>query len=144
MNKPSSDLHLRLSHSLDEKLQKIATDQKTSKSEAARRMIIAGMNSTGYSKDEDYIYTVVKQAVEEAFDRPIERLAAINARNAQTSATEFFLLAWLAKELLKSNPQSAALVEQAVNDARELGIRFLKVPKDKNADKYIKNGVNKI
>lgn len=136
-----SDLHIRISGAMDEKLHLLASEWKTCKSDAARRLIWAGLKSQGYVRDEDYMYNLVSEALDKALEKPVERLAAISAKTAQSSGAGIFFMSWLAKEILQGSPSAQNKIEEAFSDAHALGVRFLKLSKDGNASNFLEQGV---
>ena len=110
-------------------------------SEAMRELIDAGLKAKGATADEDQLYDTVKAAVDEVLKPGIERLAAINAKATQLEAASFFMQLYTMSR--DGSPEEQERIQQAMSDARRLGIQYLKV-KDNDIDRFLRAGAQQI
>ena len=92
--------------------------------------------------EEERMRELVMAAAAEALAPGVERLAAISAKATQIGSAAFFLSIWAATKD-GSSEERAAIVEAAAA-ARQLGIQYLKLTKDKDLDVFIRDGAKKI
>lgn len=64
-------------------IKKIAADQRKPKSEVLRQLVDAGLVTTGYKQDEEYLKKQIQDVVAATMKPQVERLAAISAKAAQ-------------------------------------------------------------
>lgn len=81
---------VRCSAESDDTLGRLATQRHTSKSEVLRYLVDRGLVSIGVKADEDYLVSLVRQAIDESLKPQVERLAAISAKAAHISGAAFW------------------------------------------------------
>ena len=132
---------VRCSVELDEILKRLAAQENRSVSEVMRDLIYKGLAASGKDIDEDHLYKVVKQAVEEVTRPSVERLAAISAKTTQISSAAFFMGIYAATRDCNENEQQS--IQDAAESARKLGIQYLKL-KNQDIDAFIREGAKQI
>lgn len=132
---------VRCSVELDEILKRLAAQENRSVSEVIRDLIYKGLAASGKNIDEDHLYKVVKQAIEEVTRPSVERLAAISAKATQISSASFFMGIYAATQTCDESEQQR--IQEAAESARALGIQYLKL-KDRDIDTFIRNGTKQI
>jgi hypothetical protein len=132
---------VRCSRELDETLGRLAAQRHTSKSEVLRDLVDRGLVSIGAKADEDYLASLVRQAVDEALKPQVERLAAITAKATHISGAAFFMSIFAATQ--GRTPAEQRQITEAAGTARELGIQYLKL-KDRDIDAFLKVGAKRM
>lgn len=107
-------------------------------SEVLRSLVADGLVKQGYAQDEDYLYKLVSDAVNESLKPAVERLAAITAKGAQIAGASFFMNVFAATSALPEREREN--IEEAAGRARELGIQYLKLDKGRDIDAFLKRG----
>ena len=123
-------------------LTRIAISEKRSRSEIIRRYIDMGLKGSGYRPDDEHLQQIIKEAVYEILQPQINRLASISAKAANIDAASFFLLTYVGRLMLP--PSDRRLVDEAAENARRLGIEYLKLRKDRSIDEFIRAGVEEL
>lgn len=147
MPKNTTDKHtaayipFRCDHDTYATIRKLAEGQKIPQVEVLRRLVEQGLVAAGYKQDEDYLYNLVQQAVQETVKPHIERLAAIEAKATQIGSAAYFMSIFMLQQLL---PGQAALIEEAAGISRQLGIEYLKLPKERDLDDFLRSGAKKV
>jgi len=129
----------RLDDETDAILTRIAITEHRSKSEIIRRYIDMGIKNSGYRPDDERLAQLIREAVQEIMKPHVERLASISAKAANIDAASFFLQLYVGKLMLP--PSERQQVDEAAEKARQLGIEFLKLRKDRDIDVFIGKGV---
>lgn len=132
---------IRCSKELDETLGRLAAQQHITKSEVLRNLVDKGLTATGAKVEDGEFYQLIQQAVKEAVQPQIERLAAISAKATHISGAAFFMSIFTATQ--GRTPTEQRQIEEAAGTARELGIQYLKL-KDRDIDAFIKEGAKRI
>lgn len=135
-------LSLRVAPEMEESVKKIAYAEGKSKSEVYRELLEKGLVAGGYKTGTEDLTERVRSAVDAVMRPQVERLAAISAKATQISAADFFLLAWLGQQMI--SPGRQADFEEIANNARRLGVQYLKLGKDKDIDAFIAAGRKKM
>lgn len=131
----------RCSHETAEMIEALANQQHRPQSEILRELVHKGLIASGAAVEEDYLYEVVKKAVEEVTRPSVERLAAISAKATQISSAAFFMGIYAATRSCDEAEQQR--IQEAAESARALGIQYLKL-KDRDIDAFIRNGAKQI
>jgi len=132
---------IRCSKELDETLGRLAAQQHITKSEVLRNLVDKGLTATGAKVEDGEFYQLIQQAVKEAVQPQIERLAAISAKATHISGAAFFMSIFAATQ--GRAPAEQRQIEEAAGTARELGIQYLKL-KDRDIDTFLKEGAKRI
>lgn len=132
---------IRMDRQLVERIQNAAAGRKITFSRAVRELLVDGLKYQGYLLDEGRQYEMIQAAVKSTLDPAVERLAAISAKGVQINGAAFFMLLYQLKSTLP--PTSHAAIDDAAEQARMLGIQYLK-QKDQNIDKFLKSGSRKM
>jgi len=132
---------IRCSKELDETLGRLAAQQHITKSEVLRNLVDKGLTATGAKVEDGEFYQLIQQAVKEAVQPQVERLAAISAKATHISGAAFFMSIFAATQ--GRNPAEQRQIEEAAGTARELGIQYLKL-KDRDIDTFLKEGAKRI
>ncbi len=132
---------IRCSKELDETLGRLAAQQHITKSEVLRNLVDKGLTATGAKVEDGEFYQFIQQAVKEAVQPQIERLAAISAKATHISGAAFFMSIFAATQ--GRAPAEQRQIEEAAGTARELGIQYLKL-KDRDIDAFLKEGSKRI
>ena len=132
---------IRCSKELDETLGRLAAQQHITKSEVLRNLVDKGLTATGAKVEDGEFYQLIQQAVKEAVQPQIERLAAISAKATHISGAAFFMSIFAATQ--GRAPAEQRQIEEAAGSARELGIQYLKL-KDRDIDAFLKEGAKRI
>lgn len=135
-------LSLRVAPEVEEAVKKISYAEGKSKSEVYRELLEKGLVAGGYKTGTEDLSARIREAVEAAIRPQVERLASISAKAAQISAADFFLLAWLGQQMI--SPGRQADFEEIADNARRLGVQYLKLGKDKDIDAFISSGRKKL
>ncbi len=117
---------------------RIAIEEKRTKSEVIRRLTRIGLKNSGYRPDDERLRELIRDVVQEVMKPHVERLASISAKAANIDAASFFLLVYVGRLMLP--PSERLLVDEAAENARRLGIEFLKLKKDRDLDEFIRAG----
>lgn len=145
MPKKTTDKHraayipFRCDHGTYETICKIAQGKDQPVSEVLRSLVADGLVRQGYVQEEDHLYRLICDAVQEKLAGPVERLAAISAKTAQTAGAAFFMGAFASA--LGRGPRERAQLEEAAGRARELGITYLKLDGTRDLDAFLRQGV---
>lgn len=131
----------RCSKEMKQKIGALAAEQRLTKSEVLRDIVEKGLAVTGSNLDDDYLYGLIKRAVEEVTRPSVDRLAAISAKATQISSAAFFMSIYAATR--DGSEAEQAEVREAAESARSLGIQYLKL-RDRDIDDFIKEGVKQI
>lgn len=130
----------RCSEETAKQIEELAKRQSISKAEVVRELVNRGLNSMQI--EDDRMRELVKVAAAEALAPSVERLAAISAKATQIGSAAFFLSIWAATK--DGSVEERAAIEEAAAAARQLGIQYLKLAKDKDLDVFIRDGAKKI
>lgn len=122
-------------------IDKLSIGQGMTKSDTMRWIVEEGLKAVGYKQDEEYLGTLVREAVASTMKPHVERLASISAKAAQISGAAFFMSYYMGQLMLPEREKQ--LAHDAAADARKLGIDFLKL-KDQDMDAFIQGGVAKV
>lgn len=130
--------HFWVSLETDDTIRRIATAEGRSVSSVYRELVEKGLVAAGYRAGEKDLAAMVRTAVNETIKPHVERLAAISAKGVQIDAASYFLQVYNGKQALPEylQEQYDALAAQA----RKLGIEYLKLPRDKDLDDFIRQG----
>ncbi len=120
-------------------IEKVASAEKKNKSEIIRRYIDMGIKNDGYRRNDELLRELIRDVVQEVMKPHVERLASISAKAANIDAASFFLLVYVGRLVLP--PSERRLVDEAAENARRLGIEFLKLKKDRDLDDFILGGL---
>ena len=131
----------RCSPETAETIAALAAQQHRPQSEILRDLVSKGLNASGAAVEEDYLYELVRKAVEEVTRPSVERLAAISAKATQISSAAFFMGIYAATQSCDEREQQR--IQEAAESARALGIQYLKL-KDRDIDAFIRNGAKQI
>ncbi len=140
-NEKSAYRPIRCSKELDETLGRLAAQQHITKSEVLRNLVDKGLTATGAKVEDGEFYQLIQQAVKEAVQPQIERLAAISAKATHISGAAFFMSIFAATR--DATPAEQREVEEAAGAARDLGIQYLKL-KDQDIDAFLKAGAKRM
>lgn len=140
-NEKSAYRPIRCSKELDETLGRLAAQQHITKSEVLRNLVDKGLTATGAKVEDGEFYQLIQQAVKEAVQPQIERLAAISAKATHISGAAFFMSIFAATR--DATPAEQREVEEAAGAARDLGIQYLKM-KDQDIDAFLKAGAKRM
>lgn len=140
-NEKSAYRPIRCSKELDETLGRLAAQQHITKSEVLRNLVDKGLTATGAKVEDGEFYQLIQQAVKEAVQPQIERLAAISAKATHISGAAFFMSIFAATR--DATPAEQREVEEAAGAARDLGIQYLKL-KDQDIDAFLKSGAKRM
>ena len=140
-NEKSAYRPIRCSKELDETLGRLAAQQHITKSEVLRTLVDKGLTATGAKVEDGEFYQLIQQAVKEAVQPQIERLAAISAKATHISGAAFFMSIFAATR--DATPAEQREVEEAAGAARDLGIQYLKL-KDQDIDAFLKSGAKRM
>jgi hypothetical protein len=132
----------RLDDETEAILTRIAITEKRTKSEIIRRYIDMGIKNSGYRPDDERLGQLIRDALQEILKPNVERLASISAKAANIDAASFFLLLYVGKLMLP--PSERQRVEEAAENARKLGIDYLKLRKDRDIDAFIQGGIKEM
>lgn len=132
---------VRCSAQLDETISQIAERKHLSKSEVLRDLVYKGLEASGASIEEGYLYELIRKCVADELSPAVERLAAISAKATQISGAAFFMSIWAGSRNL--DELERAEIQQAAEEARRLGIEWLKL-KDRDLDAFLGEGAKKI
>ena len=132
---------IRCSKELDETLGQLAAQQHITKSEVLRNLVDKGLTATGAKVEDGEFYQLIQQAVKEAVQPQVERLAAISAKATHISGAAFFMSIFVATQ--GRAPAEQRQIEEAAGTARELGIQYLKL-KGRDIDTFLKEGAKRI
>lgn len=94
-----------------------------SKSEVIRYFLDKGLKSDGYRKDDERLYHMLRDTVQEVIKPHVDRLASISAKATQIDSACFFLLLYVGRLLLPPDEQFA--MDDIAARARQLGIEYL-------------------
>ena len=147
-NKPTIDRHrnpcipVRCDKDTYDTISKIATEKNLPMSDIVRSLIQDGLKVQGYIQDEDYLRQMVFAAVQEALKPSVDRLASIGAKNTQIAAASFFMNTYAAAAALPQRERTQ--VETAAGQAREMGIQYLRLGKERDIDTFIKQGTGEM
>lgn len=133
---------IRCSKQLDETIGQIAERKHISKSEVLRDLVYKGLEATGASIEEGYLYDLVRKCVSEELSPAVERLASICAKTTQISSAAFFMSIWSAARDGSAEDQQAIM--EAAATARQKGIEYLKLVKNRDIDDFIKESTKQI
>lgn len=129
----------RLDPTTNDALSRIAiAEGHCDKSVIIRRYIEKGLKNDGYRPDDERLRQLIRDAVQEVMKPHVERLASISAKAANIDAANFFLMFYIGRLVLP--PSELQRLDEAVENARRLGIEFLKLRKDRDLDEFISNG----
>ena len=144
MNKPvkSTEAHFFISRKTDDEVRKIATAEGRSVSKVYRELVEKGLVAGGYRSGGQDLAALVREAVREELRPQAERLAAISAKGTQISAADFFLLSYIARQLLPEYQQEE--YDAVAAQARKLGVEYLKLSRDKGLDDFIARGLGRM
>lgn len=120
---------------------KMAQTEHIAQAEALRRLVDMGLVAAGYKQDEDYLYKLIQQAVQETVKPRTERLAAISAKSTQIGSAAYFMSIYMLQQIM---PGNLPLIEEAAATSRQLGIEYLKLAKDRDLDEFLRGGANKV
>lgn len=140
-NEKSAYRPIRCSKELDETLGRLAAQQHITKSEVLRNLVDKGLTATSAKVEDGEFYQLIQQAVKEAVQPQIERLAAISAKATHISGAAFFMSIFAATR--DATPAEQREVEEAAGAARDLGIQYLKM-KDQDIDAFLKAGAKRM
>ena len=140
-NEKSAYRPIRCSKELDETLGRLAAQQHITKSEVLRNLVDKGLTATSAKVEDGEFYQLIQQAVKEAVQPQIERLAAISAKATHISGAAFFMSIFAATR--DATPAEQREVEEAAGAARDLGIQYLKL-KDQDIDAFLKAGAKRM
>lgn len=138
----ASYIPFRCSSEVESMIERIAAEQKRTKSEVLRQLVEAGLVATGYKQDEEHLTKIIQEVVTAALKPSVERLASISAKAAQISGAAFFMNVYMGQLMLPDMEKQ--MVRDAAADARKLGIEYLKLNKDRDVDAFIAEGVEKV
>lgn len=101
-----------------------------------------GLVAGGYRSGEADMRQQLKEAVREALQPQVERLASIGAKGTQISAAAFFLAAYNGRAATPDyrKPEYEELVAQA----RKLGVEYLKLSRDRSLDDFLARFLNRM
>jgi hypothetical protein len=119
-------------------LTRIAITEKRTKSEIIRRYIEMGIKNDGYRPDDERLGQLIREAVQEIMKPHVERLASISAKAANIDAASFFLQVYVGRLMLP--PSERDRMDEAAENARRLGIDYLKLRKGMDIDSFITAG----
>lgn len=125
-----------------ETVHRIADAQGRSMSMVYRDLIEKGLIASGYQSGSQDLSAMVHQAVQEALQPQVERLAAISAKGTQISAAAFFLAVYNGRQALPEHLRNE--FEDVAAQARKLGIEYLKLSRDRNLDEFIGRGLRRM
>ena len=108
-------------------------------SEIVRRYLHMGLKNDGYRRDDERLSQIIRNTMQEVLKPHVERLASISAKAANIDGASFFLLTYIGRLLLPSSERQ--LLDEAAENARRLGLEYLKLKKDRNLDEFIQNGI---
>lgn len=139
MNKKNGSVYVpvRIGATQYAQLEKLSIQTKRSKSEIVREFIKKGLSVNSFEEDEKRILQLIKQALAEELDEPVERLAAITAKGTHTSAAAYFSLIEVIKLLVPE--EEKYMVPTLAAKARRLGIEYLKSKPAKVDEFFEKN-----
>ena len=140
-NEKSAYRPIRCSKELDETLGRLAAQQHITKSEVLRNLVDKRLTATSAKVEDGEFYQLIQQAVKEAVQPQIERLAAISAKATHISGAAFFMSIFAATR--DATPAEQREVEEAAGAARDLGIQYLKM-KDQDIDAFLKAGAKRM
>lgn len=127
---------------MDNTVTQIAVGSGRSKSSVYRDLVEKGLVAGGYRSGGQDLAALVREAVREELRPQAERLAAISAKGTQISAADFFLLSYIARQLLPEYLREE--YEDLAAQARKLGVEYLKLSRDKSLDDFISRGLNRM
>lgn len=139
----TAHIPFRCSIDMYEQIEKIAIATGQPMSTVVRSLVADGLVKQGYVQDKDYLYTMVKSAVEEVMNPSVKRLAAISAKGAQAAGACFAMSSYAAMTNAKNESERDA-VEEAAGTARDLGIQFLKLEKTQDPDVFLKQATKEL
>ncbi len=139
----SAHIPFRCSADMYEQIEKIAQGKNLPMSAVLRSLVEDGLVRQGYHQDEDYLYSLVKQAVSECLTPHVKRLAAISAKGAQAAGAAFSMSSFVAMNQAATDSERDA-VEEAAGQSRDLGIQFLKLEKTRDLDKFLTDAAKEL
>jgi predicted transcriptional regulator len=120
-------------------LSRIAITEHRTKSEIIRRYIDMGIKNSGFRPDDERMGQMIRDAVQEVMKPHVERLASISAKATNIGAASFFLQSFVGR--LMFPPSDRERIDEAAENARRLGIEYLKLKKERDPDEFIAAGV---
>lgn len=134
----SAAVRFWISEEAHQAVERIAKAEGRTASSVYRELVEKGLVAGGYRAGEKDLTAMVRTAVEETLKPHVERLAAISAKGVQIDAASYFLQVYNGKQALPEyqHEEYDALAAQA----RKLGIEYLKLPRDRDIDKFIRAG----
>lgn len=130
-------LNLRIPSALADKLSLMAVQEHTTKSEIARKILEQGVQGDLHSQV-DEILPIVKQALNEIISPAVDRLAALCAKGAITSAAAYFLSATALSAFV--HPSMRPEFNVAITKAKKMGVSYTRI-KDGSIDEFLENSV---
>ncbi len=125
-----------VSEETDQAVRAIAAAEGRSCSSVYRDLISKGLVAGGYRAGEQDMAALVKNTVEEALKPQVERLASISAKATQISAAAFFMSVYTGDILVPEHLRGQ--FDEAAVQARKLGIEYLKLPRDRSVEDFLK------
>lgn len=141
-NHRGSHITFRCEPAIYDLITNIATSRNCNKSDVLRSLVDDGLKVQNYKQDDDYMYNLVKAAVQDSLQQPIERLAKISAKGSQAAAAAFFMS--VASGVLRLPPKEKEEFEEVAARAKELGIQFLKAGENHDLDSLIISGTKEM
>lgn len=117
-----------------------AANEKRTLSDIIRQFVDTSLKYEGYLPDDEHLRQLIREELSNILKPNVERLASISAKAANIDAASFFLLTFVAKLMLP--PSESHRIEEASENARRLGIEYLKLNKNRDLDDFIQRGVN--
>lgn len=126
----------------DQAVRAIAAAEGKSCSSVYRDLISKGLVAGGYRTGAQDLAALVKTAVEETVKPQVERLAAISAKGTQVSAAAFFMSVYTGDILVPEHLRGQ--FDEAAVQARKLGIEYLKLPRDRSIEEFLKKAFSRM
>lgn len=132
----------RCSEETDQRLSDLAQRKQCSKVEIVRELVEAGLIATNADGDKSHLNAVVRDMLADVLSPCVERLAAIGAKAAQISSAAFFMSVWTATR--EAGDAERAEIREAAAQARQLGVRYLRLSRDGDLDAFLRECVGQM
>lgn len=121
-----------------EALEKMARKNNITITEQVRRYIKKGMTVDAYQEDEEQILANMRSSLKTVLDPQIDRMVKITVKNSISSSVNLLYTSMLLYRMCK--PDARQRLEQFMEDARVMGIRFVQLGKG-SVDDFLKRSM---